>query len=434
MLKNKFEDSISLAMRKTILIVFPLIYCLLVLIFSKNIPVGDDYWLLDFLNKFFLTDQPEEKLELLIAPHNEHRLILTKVLSVFLIKVFGDIDFRYLIFLSNIAFLLGVFHLIRLLSLGAFATPALLIALVMVNPQAHKLMFYPMAAIQAYFGFFFSISYIDAVVRDRGCSKSIFFYFLAVISSVSGVFLSLVGLVFYAYRRRWWLLLVNFVLLVAVVKIYTAGIVNTGPEKIDYFFSNPHIPIIFFVSLLGVIIQIPQLVFIAGLFLIAGFAWQAQRDFKSGYQSLAPWKVSLYLLAFYVFLQVGLIAIGRSSLYGDDLSHAALDGRYRIYGLVFASLVVVNFFSTDMHPHKFFLKQKKWIFSFLIFLGMVLFLIGFFVVKHKTEKRMEGLRLFAVSSDASRLEVFAHDRQAASEILSTSIRHHIFKPDVRVAQ
>ena len=428
MLKNKIEEGISLRLRQLIILVIPLIYLLFVLIFAANIPIGDDYWLLDFLNQYFSAADKREKIELLLAFHNEHRLIFTKLLALISISVVGNLDFRILIFIGNLAFIAGVFQLMKLLNFRIFSISAMLTVLVLINPQAHKLMFYPMAAIQAYFGFLFSVFYIIKLVRDEDYFSSVIFYFLAILCSASGVFLVLIGVIFSLYRKQFSAATIQILVFFTAAKFYFYGMAASGGKKIDFFLSEPLVPIKFFISLLGVVSQIPDLVFGAGLLLLIYFfrnfiffRWDKRSTLSYSEQAS-------YLLLIYVFIQIFLIAVGRAELYGDDLSHAALDGRYRLYGLIFAVIMVTFFYSNPVADGGGWAVARKGLLGFLIFLNVFLFVGGYFVVRHKMEKRTIGIKDFAVSANTAKLEVFAHDRASAATILNTAIQNKLFVP------
>ena len=428
MLKNKIEEGISLRLRQLIILAIPLMYLLFVMIFAANIPIGDDYWLLDFLNQYFSAADGRAKIELLLAFHNEHRLIFTKLLALISISVVGNLDFRLLIFLGNLAFIAGVFQLMKLLNFRIFSISALLTVLILINPQAHKLMFYPMAAIQAYFGFLFSVLYIVRLVRDEDYLSSGIFYFLAMLCSASGVFLIFIGIIFSLYRRKFTAAAIQALVFFMAAKIYFYGLGAPGGRKIDFFLAEPLIPIKFFISLLGVVIQVPDLVFGAGLLLLIYF-FRNFISFKWNKTSALPRsEQATYFLLIYVFIQVFLIAFGRAELYGDDLSHAALDGRYRLYGLIFALIMATFFYSASVADNQGRLIAKKILLGFLIFLNGFLFIGGYFVVRHKMEKRIGGIKEFAASANAAKLEVFAHDRVSATTILNTAIQNKLFVP------
>ena len=76
------------------------IYCLTVIRYAYNMPVGDDYdAILNFLNQYFETDWLS-KLQLLFGQHNEHRILLTRLISVIDLSIFGSINFSHLIWLG----------------------------------------------------------------------------------------------------------------------------------------------------------------------------------------------------------------------------------------------------------------------------------------------------------------------------------------------
>ncbi|MEO7767535.1 MAG: hypothetical protein ABIS01_08920, partial [Ferruginibacter sp.] len=76
--------------------------------YALNLPYGDDYdAVLAFLNKFVSVGFTE-KLALMFSQHNEHRILLSRIIFVLYYEVFGTINFRSLIFIANFE-LVGIF-------------------------------------------------------------------------------------------------------------------------------------------------------------------------------------------------------------------------------------------------------------------------------------------------------------------------------------
>lgn len=79
----------------------------------QNIPWIDDFWMLGSLQKFIESDLLTIKYESLISQANEHRIVFTRLLSLFSYYVFGHVDFRFLMWVGNLSLLGSVFLLYK---------------------------------------------------------------------------------------------------------------------------------------------------------------------------------------------------------------------------------------------------------------------------------------------------------------------------------
>jgi hypothetical protein len=61
-------------------------------------------------------------------------------------------------------------------------------------------------------------------------------------------------------------------------------------------------------------------------------------------------------------------------------------------------------------------------------MSSILFITDFFIIKHKMEKRANGINEFILKGNSSHLEVWAHDRLSATKILSKSINMGFYQP------
>lgn len=96
-----------------LIVIFIIFYFLFNSIFLVNFPNMDDYILLDFTNKFISADSIGQKISLLYSQHNEHRLVVLKIIALAQYYTTGEINFKVLIFVGNL-FLIGIFYLIYL--------------------------------------------------------------------------------------------------------------------------------------------------------------------------------------------------------------------------------------------------------------------------------------------------------------------------------
>ena len=84
------------------------IHVFLITRYAVDIPDWDDYdAVLGFLSDFQLAKSGAEKIMLLFSQHNEHRIAIDRIISLFDFWLFGKINFYHLIFIGN--FFLVVF-------------------------------------------------------------------------------------------------------------------------------------------------------------------------------------------------------------------------------------------------------------------------------------------------------------------------------------
>ena len=75
--------------------------------YSQNIPHWDDYAIINFVNKFHATDDFFEKIKLIFAQHNEHRIAFTRVIALIITQIHGSLNFQWMIVFGNLA-LVGI--------------------------------------------------------------------------------------------------------------------------------------------------------------------------------------------------------------------------------------------------------------------------------------------------------------------------------------
>jgi hypothetical protein len=321
----------------------PLIYSASIIAFSVNVPVGDDYAMLGFLNEFQAASGVGSKLQLLFSFHNEHRIVVTRSIMLLCAKATGALDFRTLNMIGNFALLLTLIVIGRMLRLRGDTLKWALLFLIVLQPQPLKLMFYPMAGVQAYFGLLFSFLYLHFSLKDSNWwYAALLFYLLTVLTTGSGVFLAVLGVPLLLYKKCYLRSAIHMAVAILVVILY-----SPSSSNLPYLIEHPLTVARFFLLLLGGVSQLPmlgspalQIAFsLALLGYVAYFLWDEtfRASPRFSQESLATLCCLLYLL-----MIVGLIAVGRASLYEGDLWGASLDGRYRIYSILISALCCID--------------------------------------------------------------------------------------------
>lgn len=81
-----------------------------ILVFASDVPISDDFVVLDFVNRFVAARDPSTALQLVVAQHNEHRILTCKLMFLASLGVFGFVSFRAICVVSALYYV-GVFRL-----------------------------------------------------------------------------------------------------------------------------------------------------------------------------------------------------------------------------------------------------------------------------------------------------------------------------------
>jgi hypothetical protein len=170
-------------------------YWLLVVRFSVNVPVWDDYdTVLAYLNR-----PPSVRLATLLEQHNEHRIAWTRIVTEACSLLPQGLDFRALIYIGNAGLVLLFLALCGVL--WRRSAPAVLfvpIALVMFAPQSWDNMNWATGALQNHFGLLFSFLALWCWSRRRPWA-----YSLASILAVVATYTSASGLLILVTVLAW---------------------------------------------------------------------------------------------------------------------------------------------------------------------------------------------------------------------------------------
>jgi len=406
----------------------PLLYYASIIAFSVNVPVGDDYAMLGFLNEFQGASGIGNKLELLFSFHNEHRIVITRSIMLLCAKVTGALDFRTLNMIGNFALLPALVVIGRMLGLRDDKLKWAFLFLIVLQPQPVRLMFYPMAGMQAYFGLLFSFLYLHFLLKDSNWWYStLLFYVLTVLTTGSGIFLAVLGIPVLLYKKCYLRSAIHAALAILVVILY-----SPSSSNLPYLIEHPFTVVRFFLLLLGSVAQLPMLgspalqtgFSLALLGYFAYFLWDgtfrtSPRFEKEGLATLC---CLLYLL-----MVISLIAVGRASLYERDLWEASLDGRYRIYSTLFFALCCIDLVGRIC-------KQRKTVYfsKVLVTLALLFNLIWFapLVIEMRLDSvwREKAMQQWLESRDISVLPIWATTPEDAETNLTTAIRNGTYRP------
>jgi hypothetical protein len=164
----KFKNTLLDKFVILLAVLISMLYMWAVLRYTSYLPYGDDYdAVLNFLNNFCTSDIAE-KAKLLFSQHNEHRIVFNRILELLQLKLFGEINFLYLVLIGNFGWFLVIYFLWRYaksknLSFIEF-TPVIIFLLAFTH---YELMTWGMASIQQYYQILFSLIAIYFLVNEK---------------------------------------------------------------------------------------------------------------------------------------------------------------------------------------------------------------------------------------------------------------------------
>jgi len=309
------------------------IYILTISRYAYNMPVGDDYdAILAYLNKFVVADTAE-KIHLFFIQHNEHRILLTHLVSISDLAIFGSVNFIHLIWFGTLGWLLSIaafwyFSAKEQISPLEFA-PA---AIILLTFSHHEMMTWAMTSIQQYYQVCFGILTIGFMVNRRLFLSSIF-YAAAIFTSGGGM--SLVPLVnlYYLSQKKWRALSISLIFTILILATYFFFLPYSSPpsSKILESLAHPLILVGYFVGFIGALGNIYELgyasILCCGLILLSLFAYKIRAN-----QKQAPF---FFWVCAYILITAFLTALNRS----DQGIYTSGDSRYSEYSLLFLASV-----------------------------------------------------------------------------------------------
>jgi hypothetical protein len=407
----------------------PLLYCLSIIAFSVNVPVGDDYSMLGFLNEFRAVSGIGNKLQLLFSFHNEHRIVITRLIMLLCAKITGSLDFRVLNLIGNSALLVTLIVIGRMLRLSETPLKWALLFLIVLQPQPLKLMFYPMAGVQAYFGLLFSFLYLYYSLKDS-CwwYLTLLCYLLAVLTTGSGIFLAIIGIPILLCKKCYARAAIHLAVAIVVVILY-----SPNSSNVAYLVEHPLIVTRFFLLLLGSVAQLPMLgspslqigISLALLGYFTYFLWH--ETFRTSFR-FSEEKIAVLCSLLYLLMIIGLIAAGRASTYEGDLWGASLDGRYRIYSILFFAICCIDIVGRLRERGKVSAQFSAAMVSIALVFNIVWFVPSIFQMRFDSVRRVQAMRQWQATGDISVLPIWSTPPEDAGINLATAIRRGAYRP------
>ena len=388
--KNIVTNSLKIKVLHIIFIILllipPLVLATVFWKYAVNIPHWDDHALKAFQVNYNKSDDFFEKIRLIFAQHNEHRITLTRLFSLIIYKIKGTIDYRWLMILGNLS-LLGIASILFLIfkKYKIYLIYFLPVSCLFFGLQLHANLFWGMASVQNFWVVFLAIlTFYLLLISEKKSSFywAIFTAFWAVFTSQNGLLVPIIGIIIllFQYRKKeliYWLSSIC-VFIFAYFYNFTK---SPDSEITNVALSNwkilPKGLVIFFATMADSTAILPQkrddLAMTAGLILslfgILFFRETILEKYKKdkniiSLNEIEKNSINLFFLAILMFIVGTGIGVVYSRLgFGINV---LFDSKYKIYSTLF----FIIFYLVSVNSLK---NKAQKLFGFLAISGGILF-------------------------------------------------------------
>ncbi|MBF0517070.1 MAG: hypothetical protein HQK97_08130 [Nitrospirae bacterium] len=279
-------------------------YYFFVLKYGSNIPISDDFEaVLDFLNHYYEVSAFHDRVALIFSQHNEHRIVLTRLVVLAQHYLLRTINFKTLLMIGNIGIIgiLIVIYLSHNRRNPLWFTPVIFI---LFEPQYFGAIFFAMCSIQTFYALLFAFTALSYLSRDA----SKYFILAAVLATIStftsgnGILCFVAGVVPLLTHKRFKLLIIWILIMVINCLIYFHGYSQplNHPSIIKTLTTQPTAAAVYFIMLLGNILYIPSKMDTLETFSPALYL---------------PLTLGALIFAFFIFLSIRKYYLRNTSLY-----------------------------------------------------------------------------------------------------------------------
>jgi hypothetical protein len=232
-------------------------FTILLVVYAVDVPWMDDIdAFLSFIIGYVDSPTSGQKLDWLLRPNNEHRMLTAKLITLAMYTLTGTVNFRWLVFISFV-FLLGILYLFyrvfRSIQLPLLAfVPVLFLVL---QPQHYLTTMWAITGLQHLVAVsltFFALYGLASNTRNRFVG-SLGIQAWASLSMSNGLFGWVAGIVVLFLQRQWIRLLIWLVVGTATIIFYFHDFPNgQGNESsVGFFLHYPYIVFLGFFTFLG---------------------------------------------------------------------------------------------------------------------------------------------------------------------------------------
>lgn len=329
---------------------------------SFSIPFHDDWQVLYIFLKWHGSDWIE-KINLLFAQHNEHRIVITRLFALCQYYFSNQIDMQSWIFFGNAGYVLLIGVIYFYLKNQNFKELILPVSFLVLSPFAHSNILNGMQNSNTLF-ISFSLTILYLACYNKNIWIIVFFGLVVMFTNGGGIiilFLTFCILLFHKEIQKTLLFaLISFFLCLIYYWDYAKPLYH--PDGLSVIFSDIPQAISFFFVFLGSIGKTKNISLVLGVVFVIISILFFKRHLNS--KNLFPFAVLVF---------IGMIALATTySRVGFGIE-MALGNRYRIYSQLFAVLLIVIFYQSRAQK-----SEIKY-----VYLGLLLFSIAIYSMQMK---------------------------------------------------
>lgn len=224
--------------------------------YSINIPVNDDYDVINNFNNILNAETFYEKIELFYLQHNEHRILYDK-LWFYISYLFNPdgLNFNFLSFIGNaslVAILIFYYNKLQYLKQYLIIFP---LSVLLLNLTFWENLTFSMAALANLTFLFFALVSLNYLTKEENNNRNLFltiiFFFLSIMTQGGGIFLFPIGLIILFIKKDKVYFLKYFALSTIVIVFYFIDYTKHPSPKLSDIFSNSFEHFKFYLSFLG---------------------------------------------------------------------------------------------------------------------------------------------------------------------------------------
>lgn len=368
---SQLLQSDRLRMLASVLIGIPILcFCVMLAVYVVNVPWIDDIdAFLSFIIGYIDAPTLGEKLDWLIRPNNEHRILMGKLITLALYKLTGIVSYRWLIFAAFI-FLLGLlglfYRVFRSMNLPLLAFVP--VSFLLLQPQYYLTSMWAITAMQhqVVVMLSFSTMYLLASGDRSRFGAALGVQILTSLSMSNGLFGWIAGAVVLALQRQWIRLIIWLVLGIATIVFYFHDFPNgQGNESsVSYFLNYPYLVFFGFFTFTGGLFDfvskadilwrsvLPTLAGFVIILTLLGLLWRMNEPLLGrrigSYETTnratkALWKRRYFFTGCYTFLMINAVIVAfLRPRFGYEVM---LISNYMIYPAVLVILLYLNVLS-----------------------------------------------------------------------------------------
>lgn len=308
------------------------VFMLFVVFYGVNAPAWDDYdAALNFIIRYKESRTLFDVVEKIFAQHNEHRIVFDRLVFLTQYLVMGSVNFRAAALFGNAGLVLAVM-VIEFYLYIVYRPPVLFmmpLPYLLLSMTHHQNMFQPMAALQNYWSFLFSVACLICLVSGKHVAASILFVMALFTSGSSIVLLPIIAVWLIVGRNLSDLRLFGVVALVSLAVYFFGYQRPSYHPSITESLLNPGRTVTFFFSFLGNFMP-AQLAVALGI---------VQCALAIVFFVVFPGDKFLNAVSAFVLLSALVAAITRS---GFGVEHSLMS-KYTLYSVMLLACLVFQF-------------------------------------------------------------------------------------------